>query len=457
MKKYFLLAIIGCTISKTYAQTPNVGIGTTSPHPSALLEVNSTNKGFLMPRMVTGQRTAIPSPAIGLMVFDTDKSRPYVWEGAIWHQMSSNWYTDGVHIWNRNNGNVGIGSGTAPEEQLQISNGNILLTGLNPFVKFRSGLTDIGYMQGTSGELLRIGLYNANTTGKIAFSAQGENRVYIHGQTTNTTTMEFHQDNVQVGSITANSSGDISITTTEPDGLVRLNTQLYVNATQNRVGIGTAGPTETLQVVGNTLLSSGGSLFLQKIGGLRTVEIKSTESGADGASMLLYNDAGVATIEIDADYGDGDGRVITSEIQIRGGSDLAENFDVTDDEDLQPGMLVSIDPKKEGSLRITNEVADKKIVGVISGANGIKPGMLMGQQNSIAYGKHPVALTGRVYVLCNNEGGEIRAGDFLTSSSRRGYAKKASSPSEAQGAIIGKAMGNADPATGFVLVLVNLQ
>jgi hypothetical protein len=162
---------------------------------------------------------------------------------------------------------------------------------------------------------------------------------------------------------------------------------------------------------------------------------------------------------MDADFGDGDGRVITGELQINGGSDLAENFDINegDDKYLKPGMLVSIDTEKEGLLCITKQSTDKKIVGVISGANGIKPGMLMGQQNSIAYGKYPVALAGRVYVLCNEEGGEINAGDFLTSASQRGYAKKAGNLNDAQGAIIGKAMGKADSKTGYVLVLINLQ
>jgi hypothetical protein len=223
------------------------------------------------------------------------------------------------------------------------------------------------------------------------------------------------------------------------------------------VGINVASPIEKLHVSGNALISNNGSLFLAKTSGLRTVEIKSTESGADGSSILLYNDAGLVTIEMDADFGDGDGRVITSELQIRGGSDLSENFDINDAKELKPGMLVSIDTEKEGMLCITNQANDKKIVGVISGANGIKPGMLMGQQGSIANGKHPVALAGRVYVLSNNEGGEINAGDFLTSSSQRGYAKKANKLDDAQGAIIGKAMGKADSKTGYVLVLINLQ
>jgi hypothetical protein len=438
----------------------SVGIGTTEPDPSAILDVSSTTKGFLIPRMTTAQRNAIVSPSQGLTVYDLNNQKSWIFTGVVWVEANSNWITNGASIYNKNGGFVGIGAGPlTPEERLHVSNGNILISGgSNPMLKFRAGVTDIGFVQASSGDM-RIGISTTNTTGQVAFMAQGENRVYIHGNTTNTSTMEFHQNNVHVGSLTANSLGDISITTTEADGLVRLNTQLYVNATQNRVGIGTSLPSETLQVAGNTLISSGGILSIAKTSGLKTIEIKPTESGADGASMLLYNNAGVATIEIDADFGDGDGRVITSELQIRGGSDLAENFDITDEEEkyLKPGMLVSIDTEKEGQLCVTNQATDKKVVGIISGANGIKPGMLMGQQGTIAYGKFPIALAGRVYVLCNKEGGEIKAGDFLTSAAQRGYAKKAENLKQAQGAIIGKAMGKADSKTGYVLVLINLQ
>ena len=48
------------------------GIGTTTPNASAKLDVSSTNKGFLPPRMTYEQRTAISSPAEGLMVYQTD-------------------------------------------------------------------------------------------------------------------------------------------------------------------------------------------------------------------------------------------------------------------------------------------------------------------------------------------------------------------------------------------------
>ena len=49
-----------------------IGIGTTSPDNSSALEVNSSNKGFLMPRMTTLERDAIVTPAIGLIIFNLD-------------------------------------------------------------------------------------------------------------------------------------------------------------------------------------------------------------------------------------------------------------------------------------------------------------------------------------------------------------------------------------------------
>ena len=68
-----------------------------------------------------------------------------------------------------------------------------------------------------------------------------------------------------------------------------------------------------------------------------------------------------------------------------------------------------------------------------------------------------MALTGRVWVKCDASAGAIHAGDLLTSSSRAGYAMKASDRERAYGATLGKAMSALESGTGLVLVLVNLQ
>jgi hypothetical protein len=55
---------------------------------SAVFEVVSTTRGFLMPRMSTAQRTAISSPANGLQVYDTDLLQPCFWDGTAWRKIS---------------------------------------------------------------------------------------------------------------------------------------------------------------------------------------------------------------------------------------------------------------------------------------------------------------------------------------------------------------------------------
>src|SRR5258705_11913950 len=69
------------------AQT--VGIGTITPNSSAQLDVSSTTKGMLIPRMTTVQRSNIASPATGLIVFDTDTNSLWWYTGSSWFNSSA--------------------------------------------------------------------------------------------------------------------------------------------------------------------------------------------------------------------------------------------------------------------------------------------------------------------------------------------------------------------------------
>lgn len=62
----------------------NVGIGTNSPHPSAALDVVSTNKGLSIPSLTTVQRIGIANPKAGLFVFDTDRQTLCMFNGSNW-------------------------------------------------------------------------------------------------------------------------------------------------------------------------------------------------------------------------------------------------------------------------------------------------------------------------------------------------------------------------------------
>lgn len=67
----------------------NVGIGTLTPDPSAVLHLQSTDKGVLIPRLDSVQRNAIAAPAEGLLVFDTDYSCFYFHAAGQWKSLCS--------------------------------------------------------------------------------------------------------------------------------------------------------------------------------------------------------------------------------------------------------------------------------------------------------------------------------------------------------------------------------
>ena len=67
--------------------TSNVGVGTTTPNASAMLDVSSTTKGFAPPRMTTTQRDAIASPMAGLMLYNTTDNKLQCYNGTIWNDL----------------------------------------------------------------------------------------------------------------------------------------------------------------------------------------------------------------------------------------------------------------------------------------------------------------------------------------------------------------------------------
>ena len=82
--KQILLLLLVCTASQLMAQTDNVGIGTTTPDPSAALDIQANDKGLLVPRMTTSDRRTISAPANGLLVYDTDSTAFYFYNGIKW-------------------------------------------------------------------------------------------------------------------------------------------------------------------------------------------------------------------------------------------------------------------------------------------------------------------------------------------------------------------------------------
>ena len=93
---------------------------------------------------------------------------------------------------------------------------------------------------------------------------------------------------------------------------------------------------------------------------------------------------------------------------------------------------------------------------MLSGANGINPGISLRQSGALDEGQN-VALSGRVYVLADADVAPIKPGDLLTTGDTPGHAMKVKDHARAQGAILGKAMSSLPRGKGSVLVLVTLQ
>ena len=136
------------------AKAQNVGIGTVTPEESAVLDLNATDKGFLLPRLTEKQKVLIPLPAEGLMIYQTDSNQGvYLFQGGNWRSLGTantntingqntalavTAYTpnylltsdangsavsSGVYV-NPSNGNMGIGI-SFPSYKLEVRGGSI--------------------------------------------------------------------------------------------------------------------------------------------------------------------------------------------------------------------------------------------------------------------------------------------------------------------------------------------
>jgi len=213
--------------------------------------------------------------------------------------------------------------------------------------------------------------------------------------------------------------------------------------TSGNVGIGT-GPTAKLDVAGDVK----GTRLILRADPLATANAAVLCADPGVVNFVPYNTATARPLNLivrDA---------LVRQLTITGGADLAEPFPM--DAGMEKGSVVVIDPENPGRLKRSAQAYDKRVAGIVSGANGVNPGIALKQEGALDQGEN-VALTGRVYVLADASRDGIEPGDLLTTSNTPGHAMKVTDHTKAQGAILGKAMGRLKEGKGMVLVLVTLQ
>jgi trimeric autotransporter adhesin len=104
MKPLLMMACCQLILTAASAQSVAINADGSTADASAILDVKSTSKGMLIPRMTTSQRTGIATPAAGLLVFDTDTN-------AFWYYTGTAWTKLDVNSWSTT-GNSGTTSGT---------------------------------------------------------------------------------------------------------------------------------------------------------------------------------------------------------------------------------------------------------------------------------------------------------------------------------------------------------
>ena len=349
--------------------------------------------------------------------------------------------------------NLSAQSTTGGRLSLNNTNGNsrAILEGENT-----GGLLTLYTADGNTGAIL----YGNEGQGSGALSLRNTNgsaRFRAYGGPTSGLLQMFDADGTET--FTANADGNGSLVLRQGDGTSGVG--LFANNGSGGAGVTVYRDDGTFAgqlTVANATQDDGYLGLANRAGATRFYARASSSGDSQGGYVGIRNSAGVQTITLDADSA-GDGRIITQVLQITGGSDLSENFDINAGKDeLLPGMIVSIDPKNVGELVLCKQAFDKKVAGIVSGAGGVKTGMLMGQAGTKADGKHPVALTGRVYCWVDADaGGPVEAGDLITTSNTPGHGMRVGESTRASGAIIGKAMSPLEKGKGLVLVLVSLQ
>ena len=520
MKKIYSLMILVFVLSQMTAHA-QVAINTDASQPdgSAMLDIKSTAKGLLIPRMTTAQRSAIGSPADGLMVYDTDTKALWVYQSGIGWMQSA--YGNGgglsvpdsvvfsstsplLSVTNTGHGNAG---------NFFVNNTSAASAAVRGEINTQYGGTGIAGIYGVTSGTSGYGGYFANTNaaslGEALWATTAGQGTAVYFETSNAAnfTPTVRIANYGTGGAlqinaynSSNNSNVVSVTSTGV-GLVQGDSLASVASffSNNVDGNASAVRGETNSTNGSYLGPAGIHGVASGLGGTAGLFSYTNAAGAGEAlyawSASSYGPAAsfqsvsVGTnyypvveiaqsgngtaLQVDNYGGGGDlaGFAVNSAYVARidhtgkgyfdggtqnSGADVAEAFAVEGaSSDYSPGDVLLISTTADRTVIRSNEAYSSLVAGVYA----TNPGLLLTEAtaDSALSGRVPMGVVGVIPTKVCNEGGVIHRGDILVTSSRPGYAMKADLDKLKTGQAIGKALQEYTGEEGVIKVLVNVK
>lgn len=561
MKSFLLFIAMGFTCAAGIAQNVAINNDGSSAHASAALDIKANNKGILIPRLTTAQRTAIVSPERGLLVFDADVNSFWFFNGAVWTNLAAgNGFaipfsaaatsaTDvfsitnngkGAAVYGRNDGGkaayfvntnklnidsnvlevVTKGDGNIPDNRygnaasFVVNNANSVAAAVRAKINTVFGNFGAAAVFGESaGAGGRAGLFYAslptgNGDALVAITEGNGNALNVSVPGTG----KGRAGNFAI--LNAANANDVITVTTVGNGIAG-------NFKVNRI----TGTTAAVRGEVNSQFSNAGTAGIYGIssgtGGFGGMFRATNPNGNGPALDALSEGNGNAITAIARKGGDGVeainegtgyaiyGRVnstgqgkaglflnlntsntnpvLTVETRSAGniavfrtnlanvarisaagkgffnggtqnsGADLAEAFDVTGNINAyEPGDVLVIATGKDRAV----EKSAAPYSTLVAGVYATKPGVLLTEENidSDLHDKVPMGVVGVIPTRVCLEGGAIKRGDMLVTSSLPGVAMKADPDKIKPGQVIGKALQDYTADTvGKIKVLVNVK
>lgn len=386
MKRYITATLAGLLCTYSLARAQQIGIGTNSPNASSLLEINSSNKGILIPRISLTDITditTIPSPANALLVFNNNTALPdgrgFYYFNTItnqWVRLATNNNLGNLDYW-KNNGNAGTDPainfiGTTDNKALIFKTNNLLSGKIDPvpnnvFFGQKAGNITTGtnnsFFGHTAGEV--------NTT--------GDNNTGIGNSTLSLNTTGFQNTAIGSFALDSNTAGENNVAvgvsamrsnTTKPNNTgigVRALFSLRGGFTGDNVAVGYEAGKDVVNCIGCTFIGANTSVS-STVGS--TTEAAAIGEGAvtDGSFTMMFGSTNVSkwgfgrtsvasfrAIEVGDDANSGNGAYLSSGGVWTNASDVLKKEDFSP---ISPSDLlqkISLLPISKWKYKGTNE------------------------------------------------------------------------------------------------------